>query len=101
MARFGRLARVVEIFKAWPIGKVNRTRLAFGHKRPIFANNLHNTQHRFANRSGVLKPFFGVHHGEAIAFGTRIVFVKNRPPPVDHRLLDCDGTGRSGVDRNL
>ena len=47
------------------------------------------------------EPLFAVAVHEAVAFGTGVVLVDDRPPPVDHLALDLDRARRSGVDTDV
>ena len=45
------------------------------------------------------QPLLGVAGREAQALGGAVVLVDDRPPPIDHLLLDLHRAGRGGVDR--
>ena len=54
---------------------------------------------RPADRAGPAQPFVGEDRGGAEPLGHRVVLEQDRPPPVDHGLLDRDRAGRRGVHR--
>jgi hypothetical protein len=55
----------------------------------------------FADSARMREPFRAVANRHAHRFGRAVVLEDDRPPPVDHRLLDPHGTGRCGVDCDL
>ena len=54
-------------------------------------------RHDAADRAGVREPFLGGQVGDIAHFGRAVIFVDDRPPPVDHRALDRRRAGRGGV----
>ena len=50
-----------------------------------------------SDRAAMGEPFLRSDDRDAVAFGAGVIFDENRPPPVDHLLLDLDRTGRGGV----
>src|SRR5690606_2465631 len=51
---------------------------------------------RLADGSWILQPVLRTDDG-ALRFGSAVGFPNNRPPPVEHRTLDADRTGRAAV----
>src|SRR3546814_13151670 len=50
------------------------------------------------DRSRPFEPLLRSDEGRAIAFGPAIIFIDDRPQPLDHPVLDLDRTRRGGVD---
>jgi hypothetical protein len=74
--------------------------LSGGHIRAGVVANMDRAKDCFADRSLVGQPVCRVDKGHAIAFGSGIIFLKHRPPPINHRLFDRHRAGCGGVDRH-
>ena len=73
-------------------------------RRQLFAirpANMQSAIDRFADCAGILQPLGRMHHGHADALRAGIIFIHNRPPPLDHLLFDLDRTRRCGMERAL
>ena len=97
VSALGGLVRSVVIFEGPAAGEIDD---AFGARGKFVAGLVADLQLRHqgaADRALLRQPFLGVDGGKAVALGAGVVFVDDRSPPVDHRLLDRHRTGGGGV----
>uniref|UniRef100_A0A0N4Z3R1 Transcriptional regulator n=1 Tax=Parastrongyloides trichosuri TaxID=131310 RepID=A0A0N4Z3R1_PARTI len=96
-----RLVRVVVVFERVLALEIDVADLARRQLIPFIVADMDHAEIGLAHRAGLLQPLVRVDDGHAVALGPGVVFDQDRPPPVDHRLLDRHGTRGRGVDGQL
>ena len=81
--------------------EVDGARLAQRKFVACFVANMECSQDGGTNRAGVCQPLFAVAVRHAVEFRAGVVLNNDRPPPVDHLVLDIHGTGRCRMDSDL
>ena len=97
VSRLRRLLAVVVIFERRRASEIDRSLLADGHFSAVLAADVNFAEQRAADGSRMREPIRTSDIAEAVAFRAGIIFVNDRPPPIDHPTLDLDGTRRRRV----
>ena len=97
----GRLDRIVEVFERRGGLEPEPAGLPGRHFPHRVVEDVNLAQNDASDRAGMSEPFGAVAHGETHAFGRAVIFVDDRPPPLDHRPLDRNRTRRGAVDHRL
>jgi hypothetical protein len=66
----------------------------------VVADDVQRTAHRPPDRSAMRQPFLRRDRAEADALRAAVVLVDDRPPPIEHRLLDVGWTRGRRVNRH-
>ena len=98
---FGRAARVLKILERIGHLEPQRSGLAGRTGLHFVVQHMQLAGHYAPDRAPVRQPLSAVTGAESHAFGGPIVFVDDRPPPVDHRLFHLGRAGGGGVDCDL
>ncbi len=64
----------------------------------VFVAYVYDAHGGLADRAFMFEPLLGVDSAESVAFGSGVVFVDDRPPPLDHFAFNFDRAWRGGVD---
>lgn len=92
---------IVEVLELDVGLEVDLTRLARGQLVAVLVEDVDRSDQRTADGARVGQPVLGRDQGEAVPFRGRVVLVDDRPPPVDHLLLDLDRAQGRGVHHPL
>ena len=101
MVGAGGLLGVVVIGEVIAAAEINHARLACRQLVAVLVADVYLTGRRAPDRTLVLEPGGAVDDGDAVALGAGIIFVQDRPPPVDHLLLHGDRAGGGGMNGDL
>ena len=100
-AGLGGLDRVVEVGEFAHGREPQRSGLTFCSRLHVLVEHMHLARHHLTDSSPMAEPLLAVAHRETEEFGSAVVLEQDRPPPVDHLLLDLHRARRRGVDRDL
>lgn len=78
------------IFELVPVLEIDFAFAAQGQFITLFIADMNDAQFCAPDRAFMRQPFLRVQRGETVVFGTRIIFVNNRPPPLDHLMFHRD-----------
>ena len=95
VARVPGFRSILEILELSAAAEINRAGLPRTQLVALVVADMYLATQRSPNRSSVRQPLLGIELHEAVAFGTGVVLIDDRSPPIDHLRLDGYGTGSS------
>src|SRR3546814_10472164 len=101
MTRIACLFGVVEILEIPSALEIDEAVDARRHLASLLVADMKRAPIGAPDRSRPFEPLLRSDEGRAIAFGPAIIFIDDRPQPLDHPVLDLDRTRRGGVDALL
>ena len=97
--RAARLLGIIVIFEPGLALEIDGARRSGRHFATIVIENMNRAAEGPSDAARPGEPFGRAYVRKANAFGARIIFVEDRPPPVDHRALHRRRAWRAGMDR--
>ena len=91
------LCGVVEVLEVEPALEVDLAGLTRRQFVAVLVEDVERAHHRLADRSGMRQPVLGGDQGRTDGLRGGVVLVDDRPPPVDHLLLDLHRARRRRV----